>query len=279
MKREYTQQTWDLNVQYDLIRLATLAICEDSLPQPDLTSTAFISPDAKGKADIVAREAGVLAGARGVADIIRLYDPSLVWTAFLDDGQPLEKGTRVGEISGRVIGLLGVERIVLNLLGHLCGIASLTRQYVDRIAGTKAKIYDTRKTTLGWRRLEKYAVHCGGGTNHRMGLYDHILIKDNHLAFAATEGTTPAQAVRRAKEFLAGSFPDRDSMRRPMVEIEVDTLDQLGEVLPECPDIVLLDNMEPARLKQAVAMREASGVATELEASGGVQLATVYDIA
>ncbi|MDO5565515.1 MAG: carboxylating nicotinate-nucleotide diphosphorylase, partial [Planctomycetia bacterium] len=172
-----------------------------------------------------------------------------------------------------------VERIVLNLLGHLCGIASLTRQFVDRVAGTNAKIYDTRKTTLGWRRLEKYAVHCGGGTNHRMGLYDHILIKDNHLAFAATEGITPAEAVRRAKEFLIACSPDGDGPLRPIVEIEVDTLDQLAQVLPTSPDIVLLDNMEPQQLKKAVAMRNESGVTTELEASGGVQLDTVYDIA
>lgn len=279
MKREYTQQVWDINVQNDLIRLAQLAIEEDSLPRPDLTCLAFIAPDAMGKAKVVARESGVLAGSRGVSSILKLYDPSLRWTAFLDDGQPLAKGDCVGEISGRVIGILGVERLVLNLLGHLCGIASLTRQFVDQTAGTNSRIYDTRKTTLGWRRLEKYAVRCGGGTNHRMGLYDHVLIKDNHLAFADTKGITPAEAVRRAKEFLAVNSREEDGPSRPIVEIEVDTLDQLAQVLPECPDIVLLDNMEPERLKQAVAMRNASGATTELEASGGVQLETVGDIA
>jgi nicotinate-nucleotide pyrophosphorylase (carboxylating) len=179
------------------------------------------------------------------------------------------------------------ERTILNLLGRLSGIATLTRQYVDAVAGTKARIYDTRKTTAGWRRLEKYAVGCGGGHNHRTGLYDAILIKDNHLAVGRDEvgsaGFSPAQAVRKARTFLAqqmaGEVPRGAPDPQMIVEIEVDSLAQLMEVLPERPDIVLLDNMTAELLREAVAIRDASGGAAELEASGGVNLQSVRAIA
>jgi nicotinate-nucleotide pyrophosphorylase (carboxylating) len=176
--------------------------------------------------------------------------------------------------------LLTCERLVLNLLGRLSGIASLTRQYVKAIAGTKARIYDTRKTTPGWRRLEKYAVRCGGGFNHRLGLFDAVLIKDNHLVVGAEargEQFTPAEAVRRARQFLASAFPERPD---PMiVEVEVDTLDQLREVLSAQPDLVLLDNMSLGDLRAAVALRDSEAPSVQLEASGGVRLETVAEIA
>ncbi|HTN74228.1 MAG TPA: nicotinate-nucleotide diphosphorylase (carboxylating), partial [Pirellulaceae bacterium] len=167
--------------------------------------------------------------------------------------------------------------------GQLSGIASLTRAYVEAIAGTKARIYDTRKTTPGWRRLEKYAVRCGGGTNHRTGLFDAVLIKDNHLALASAcpdaPARTPAEAVAVARKFLDTMVDDREQRVAMLVEIEVDSLEQFAQVLPEQPDIILLDNMTPALLRSAVEQRDASGLAVQLEASGGVNLGTVRAIA
>ncbi|HEY2412634.1 MAG TPA: carboxylating nicotinate-nucleotide diphosphorylase, partial [Pirellulaceae bacterium] len=179
------------------------------------------------------------------------------------------------------------ERIVLNVLGRLSGIATLTRQYVDAVAGTKARIYDTRKTTPGWRRLEKYAVHCGGGHNHRTGLFDAILIKDNHLALGREEGGasafSPAEAVRTARDFLAqqiaGDVPRGAPDPAMMVEVEVDSLEQLRQVLPEKPDIVLLDNMDIDQLREAVKIRDSGESNAELEASGGINLQTVAAVA
>ncbi len=172
---------------------------------------------------------------------------------------------------------------MLNLLGRLSGIATLTSQYVEAVAGTGAQIYDTRKTTPGWRRLEKYAVRCGGGHNHRTGLFDAVLIKDNHLALGSRstgkDATrfTPAEAVRRARRFIERSgLPTANST---IVEIEVDTLEQLVEVLPAAPDIVLLDNMTPQQLRQAVATRDKIDRSIQLEASGGVNLDSVAAIA
>ncbi len=198
----------------------------------------------------------------------------LRWSPQIADGSPVEKGTCAGIIEGPARGLLAAERILLNLLGRLSGIATLTRQYVAAVAGTKARIYDTRKTTPGWRRLEKYAVRCGGGSNHRSGLFDAVLIKDNHLALGARSAVgqprySPAEAVARARQL-------NNAM---IVEIEVDTLAQLDNVLPASPDIVLLDNMSPAELAAAVARRNACNPAVELEASGGVNLESVRKIA
>ena len=191
-------------------------------------------------------------------------------------------------MKGRPGACLAAERVLLNLLGRLSGIATLTRQYVDAMAGTKARIYDTRKTTPGWRRLEKYAVRCGGGWNHRTGLFEAVLIKDNHLAFGsqspatatATDALryTPAEAVGLARRFLREQAA-ADAAAPMIVEVEVDSLDQLDAVLAAGPDLVLLDNMQPGELRQAVARRDAVAPAVELEASGGVDLRGVRRIA
>ncbi len=168
----------------------------------------------------------------------------------------------------------------MNFIGRLSGIATLTRRYLERVSGTRAGIYDTRKTTPGWRRLEKYAVRCGGGCNHRTGLFDAVLIKDNHLAIVARNNDmtlSPADAVQRARARLQEILPDEAS--RMILEVEVDSLAQLQQVLPACPDIVLLDNMTPEELRRAVAQRDAAGAATQLEASGGVNLETIAAIA
>ncbi len=159
------------------------------------------------------------------------------------------------------------------------GIATLASQYVAKVEGTSAKVYDTRKTTPGWRRHEKYAVCCGGASNHRMGLYDALLIKDNHLAQRGSAASDAATAVRDARSFLQNPSNSKHNLADLVVEIEVDTLDQLAAVLPAKPDIVLLDNMPPAKLRQAVAMRDEAAPEIQLEASGGVNLSTLQEIA
>lgn len=277
MTKEFYQQQWNTELHEALVRLFLLAIGEDSGEHGDLTCLALIPESATGSARVVAREKGTVAGAALVPSLVKLFDARLLWKSEKEDGQLIQKGECVGEISGPVTAILGVERLVLNLLGHLSGVASLTAQFVQKVKGTKARIYDTRKTLPGWRRLEKYAVRCGGGQNHRMGLYDHILIKDNHLAFGSEEGFTPAQAVQKAREFLRLRTPV--GQEPPIVEIEVDSLEQFALVLPETPDIVLLDNMGPDRLREAVRIRNEVNPAVQLEASGGITLETVHDIA
>ena len=163
---------------------------------------------------------------------------------------------------------------------RLSGIASQAATYVEKVAGTKAKVYDTRKTTPGWRWLEKYAVRCGGGTNHRGSLNRAVLIKDNHIAFGNSaedqDSFTIAQSLDRARAYVAEHAPDGQSM---IIEIEVDSLEQLEEVLPNRPDIVLLDNMKPEQLSAAIELRDQLAPAVELEASGGVNLTTIRSIA
>lgn len=255
-----------------------MAMAEDIETLGDLTSQSLVPESAEGVATIHSRQIGTAAGIQAVPSILAAVDTSLRWEPAVFDGADLALGTRIGVISGQARSLFISERIVLNILGRLSGIASLTKKYVEAVKGTSARIYDTRKTILGWRRLEKYAVRCGGGMNHRTGLYDAILIKDNHLAFGAgTEESprfSPAEAVTYAKEFLNRHFDDV-----PIVEIEVDTLEQLKEILPTEPDIVLLDNMTPAQLTDAVRMRNILNPKVELEASGGITLQTVSSVA
>jgi nicotinate-nucleotide pyrophosphorylase (carboxylating) len=200
----------------------------------------------------------------------------------VEDRQRVDAGARLARISGHVRDLLTCERTLLNLLGRLMGVATLAAEFVRAVDGTGARIYDTRKTTPGWRRLEKYAARCGGARNHRTGLFDAILIKDNHLAQLAAEGSsraeTVAAAVRQVRRALASAPGDR-SLEELIIEVEVDGLDQLTAVLPERPDIVLLDNMAVEDLRQAVALRNERAPEVELEASGGVNLSTVKAIA
>ncbi len=281
MKKEFNQVMWDDALRADLQELVRLAVREDVADEGDWTSRALVPETATGRAAVVVRQPGVIAGLQSVELVLAAVDPRLRWHAEAEDGQRVDRGTRAGYIEGPAQSLLTAERTVLNLLGRLSGIASLTRQYVDTVAGTKARIYDTRKTTPGWRRLEKYAVHCGGGRNHRTGLFEAVLIKDNHLAWGA-ESTdsathyTPAEAVVRARRYV---IEHAAAGREMIIEVEVDTLEQLDEVLRADPDIVLLDNMEPAELREAVARRDAAKPAVELEASGGVNLQTVRAIA
>ena len=280
MAKEFNQTVWDEPLQRDCQTLLRLAIDEDMGAQGDWTTKALVAEDVLGQADVVARQPGIVAGLQIVEAALVIVGPHLRWTPYAEDGQRIEKGSCVGTIEGSARELLAAERIVLNLLGRLSGVATLTRQYVDAVAGLKARIYDTRKTTPGWRRLEKYAVRCGGGCNHRRGLDEAVLIKDNHLALGAQSSDcakrfTPAEAVLRARQFIESHAADPAMV----IEVEVDTLEQLDSVLPAHPDIVLLDNMNPAQLREAVARRNAIDSAIELEASGGVNLSTVRQIA
>jgi len=275
-RKEFKQVTWDAETIEDCRRLIRLAVREDLGRSYDLTTVALVPHDSRGRAQIVCREPGVVAGLPAAECVLQEMHADLQWQALVEDGARVEAGTTVAVLSGSTRDLLTVERPALNFLGKLSGIATLTRRYVDQIADLKVRIYDTRKTTPGWRRLEKYAVRCGGGTNHRTGLFDAILIKDNHLAQGSWN---PAAAIHAARAFLGQQQEALPSLGQALVEIEVDTLDQLSEALQAAPDIVLLDNMSCLELKEAVKRRNAAGVATELEASGGITLATLRDVA
>ena len=284
MTKEYRQHHWNDFIASECKRLVECAIAEDQAKVGDLTSAALIPEAATGSAAVVARNAGVVAGLSAMPVLLETVDAKLEWVQLVGDGAAIRSGDTMGVVSGPVRSLLGAERLLLNLLGRLSGVATLTSQYVAAVAGTKASIYDTRKTTLGWRYLEKYAVKLGGGWNHRTGLFDAVLIKDNHLAFGSSGDQwhtffSPADAVQAAKKFIT-KFMEHTSPSDPvLIEIEVDNLEQLAEVLPAKPDIVLLDNMPPDWLRRAVRMRNETDSAVQLEASGGVNLQTVHAIA
>lgn len=282
MPKEFDQLEWNAAIEDDLRQLVRLAVREDLDRQQDWTTVALVSPDRQGRAAVVAREAGVMAGLRALPIVIDEMQAAIEFHAHAKDGDEVAAGAVVAELAGGARDLLTCERPLLNLLGRLSGIATLTRQYIAQVAGTSARIYDTRKTTPGWRRLEKYAVRCGGGHNHRTGLFDAILIKDNHLALAAEANLTPGDAVRAAREFVGqlspADFPNLDADRL-LIEVEIDGLAQLDDVLAAGPDIVLLDNMRPELLRKAVARRNEIAPQIELEASGGVSLETVRDFA
>ncbi len=256
--------------------LVWMALEEDLGPGGDVTTRALIPPDQTGAVQIVARAAGVLAGLPVARMVFDEVDDNVIFDLRAGDGDTLAAGQTIAEISGRLQSLLKGERTCLNFLTHLSGVATLTRRYVDAVAGTKAAIYDTRKTLPGWRALEKYAVVAGGGRNHRMGLNDMVLIKDNHLAAwrAAATDRSVAAAVRAARE-RSDAMVDQPIE----VEVEVDTLEQLADALAGEPDVVLLDNMTPDQLRQAVALRNERAPDVKLEASGGVTLATIAAIA
>jgi nicotinate-nucleotide pyrophosphorylase (carboxylating) len=286
-ERDFTQVAWSLQVGEDLRRIVRLAVYEELDRGQDWTTICLVPDGAIAAGKIVARKAGTIAGLKAIPVLLDEMEIAAEFHPLVEDGDAVADGTVLATIAGQARDLLTSERIVLNLLGRLSGIATLTRQFVQAIAGTQARIYDTRKTIPAWRRLEKYAVRCGGGHNHRTGLFDAILIKDNHLAFgrdvAGSEPFSAAQAVRKAKEFLAQQVAS-DALRGApdplmLVEIEVDSLEQLRDVLPENPDIVLLDNMSTEQLREAVRIRDAGKYRSELEASGGVNLQTVRAIA
>jgi nicotinate-nucleotide pyrophosphorylase (carboxylating) len=280
--KDFDQITWTPAVEEDCRQIVRLAIREDLDRVFDWTTLAIVPTGTTASAAIVTREPGVACGLRAAELAISEMDVTMQLVPEVSDGDRIVAGQTLAMLTGPARSLLTAERILLNLIGRLSGIATLARAYVDAVQGTSARIYDTRKTTPGWRRLEKYAVHCGGARNHRTGLFDAILIKDNHLALAAqSQGTghlTIAEAVRRAREFVDTMIAGQRGIPL-LIEVEVDTFEQLATVLPEQPDIVLLDNMNLDQLRHAVALRNSAAPNVELEASGGVNLATVAGIA
>jgi nicotinate-nucleotide pyrophosphorylase (carboxylating) len=254
-------------------RLATLALEEDLGAVGDLTSDVLIPAERVGVAVLVARQPGVLAGLQSAELTFALVDPTLSFQAVSADGSLVQGGDRLAVVSGRARSLLRGERTALNFVQRLSGIATLTRRYVDRVAGLSCWILDTRKTTPGWRLLEKYAVRQGGGHNHRLGLYDEILIKDNHLAALAAladHADPVAEAVQLARQKHGSAVS---------LEIEVDTVAQLESALKAQPDSILLDNMPLDDLRHAVRRRNEIAPHVRLEASGSVTLETVRAIA
>lgn len=238
-------------IDLDLIKRA---LAEDLEGGEDLTSVSTIQSEAVSTADFTARKAGVLAGIDMVKATLQEVGLSEINVKKVD-GEFIQAGEVLLTVTGNTRAILLAERTALNFLGHLSGIATLTAQWVSAVAGTQCKVRDTRKTTPGYRQLEKYAVRMGGGTNHRMSLSDAALIKDNHIAAAG--------GVSQAFNAVRSAFPSAP------IEIEVDDFSQLREVLPLKPDLILLDNMTPEQCREAVAL--VAG-ATKLEASGGIAL-------
>ncbi len=244
----------------DIVRQGLL---EDLGRGGDLTTDAIVDCGAQFEGRIVARQAGQLAGAGVAALAFELMDASVVVERSLEDGAGIDRDATLLTVEGSARAILGAERTALNLLGRLCGIASLTARYVEAVAGTGAGIVCTRKTTPGLRALEKYAVRCGGGSNHRFGLDDAVLIKDNHLAVAGSI----EEAVALVRQNIGHTVK---------VELEVDRLEQLEKALLVGVDIVLLDNMKPETLRKAVDMVGGRAIT---EASGGINLETAAEIA
>jgi nicotinate-nucleotide pyrophosphorylase (carboxylating) len=248
------------------------AIREDLRQPGDITSRSIVPADATAEAAIVARSEGIVAGLALGSRVIG--DGSIAFNLQTNDGEPCSAGQTLAVMNGPLRRMLGLERIILNFIGRLCGIATATRAYVDAIKGTHAVVCDTRKTTPGLRSLEKYAVRCGGGTLHRTGLFDAALYKDNHLAGIAPEqlAETLAPAIRsvRTKHYVR------------FVEVEADSQGQVEALLSMeagLIDIILLDNMTPAQLRKAVALRDKIAPEVRLEASGGVTLKNARTIA
>ena len=260
------------------VRLIELALAEDLAGSStneldrDLTCAALIDSSETATINVVVRCDGVLSGGPVAELVFKWLDPTVRWETIVADGSLVTTQSVVARASGPLRSLLIGERTALNFLMHLSGVATQARKFVDAVAGTKAVILDTRKTLPGWRALEKYAVRCGGGTNHRLGLHDGVLIKDNHLAaWVRGQGdATIADAIRQARAVSPSGIA---------IEVEVDMLEQLRDALTAGPEIVLLDNMEPTTLLEAVRLRDEITPATQLEASGGITLSNVREIA
>jgi nicotinate-nucleotide pyrophosphorylase (carboxylating) len=250
-----------------LLRLLQTAFEEDLDERGDLTSQATVDADARLTAAYVSRGSGVAAGLPVLAAVYDVVAPgSAELEALVGDGEPLHPGAVLARVEAPARAVLMAERTSLNLLGHLCGVATLTRSWVDAVAHTGARIRDTRKTIPGLRDLDKYAVRCGGGVNHRRGLFDAYLVKDNHVAAAG--------GISAALERIAASRVDGADL-----QVEVDDLDQLAEALRHRPPSVLLDNFAPADLVRAVALIRERSPETQIEASGGLTLDTAAAVA
>ncbi len=245
-----------------LDRIIENALAED-IHTGDVTTLAVVGEKRAALARLIAKEPLVLAGIEVAARVFHLLDPSVSFTGFYSDGARLAASDVIAELSGNAASLLQGERVALNLLQRMCGIATLTARYVAAVEGTGARVVDTRKTAPGLRVLDKYAVRVGGGTNHRGGLYDGVLIKENHIAAAG--GITTA--VSRARSYIPHTLK---------IEVETESMAEVAEALAAGADIIMLDNMSPAAMREAVTL---IGGRALVEASGGVNLETIREIA
>lgn len=283
MTPEFDKQTGE-----DCLQLIKMALGED-IGATNLddgvccTSDAIVPSDAVATASFVARDHGIVCGQEVIKLIIDEFAPDLELQSNLIDGERVQPKQTIAVLTGPAHRILVSERTCLNFMCRLSGISSLTRKFVDECSGTKAQVYDTRKTMPGWRRIEKYAVACGGGKNHRMGLYDAVMIKDNHLAFFGSQIEDPKntipQAIKISRKWIkknANGLPK--GIDTPLI-LEVDNLDQLAMALKTDPDIILLDNMTTDELSEAALMRNNVAPKILLEASGGVNLDTIGKIA
>ncbi len=267
MKGLTTNPPDEVSIPWEVLEFLKRAIQEDVGPG-DITTLSIVPFHRISKARIIAKSDMVIAGLPFVKELFRLYDPSVDFRSFFIDGQRLSKGDIVAEISGKARSLLFCERTGLNILQRLSGIATLTRRFVEEIEGTGAKILDTRKTTPLMRYLEKYAVRIGGGYNHRMGLYDGVLIKDNHIKIAG--------GIKKAVELIKNSKIPHHLLK---IEVEVKNLDEVREAIEAGVHVIMLDNMDIDDIKKAVGIIRDGNPSIIIEASGNVSLKNVRLIA
>ncbi|MCR4289555.1 MAG: carboxylating nicotinate-nucleotide diphosphorylase [Candidatus Scalindua sp.] len=271
-----------MQTEFDLKKiknLVQLAIKED-IGTGDITSKIFIPEGSESNGILIAKETGIIAGLPVVGYVLSQIDKDLIFTVNIEDGSRVEKGSVIASVKGLTLSLLSAERLVLNFLQRLSGIATATNQFVERVKGYKAQILDTRKTAPGWRYLEKYAVKIGGGANHRMGLYDQILIKDNHLKIMESEkeNCDIGRLVKKAREQVANEV---------LIEVEVEDVCQIKEMVDAGVDVILFDNMPPSKINEAVEMvkefeasRDAgTGRVILTEASGNITIENVEEYA
>ena len=271
-----------MQVELDLEKIrdiVQLAIKED-IGAGDITSKIFIPDGFETEGVIIAKEAGIVAGLPVAGYVLSQIDENLIFTSNIEDGSRVKKGTIIGSVKGLTLSLLSAERLVLNFLQRLSGIATATNRFAEKIKGYGTQIMDTRKTAPGWRYLEKYAVRVGGGINHRMGLYDQILIKDNHLKIMGSEKENGviSRLVRKAREQIENGM---------LIEVEVEDLCQIKDVVDAGVDIILFDNMEPSKIREAVDIVKeieknqdaGTGKAILTEASGNITIENVEEYA
>lgn len=250
-----------MNLMDAIEKLIDRALEEDIGPA-DITTESLVPSDSQGSGEIVAKESSVLAGLDIARRVFERLDPDISWQPRYRDGAVLTNGTSIVKMVGKLGPLLSAERVALNFLQHLSGIATLTRSYADKLGSSHVRLVDTRKTTPGWRVLEKYAVRVGGANNHRMGLYDGVLIKDNHIAACGGIKTAVARIRQRISHLMK-------------IEIEVTTLDEVREALAIGVDIIMLDNMPPSKIREAVRLIDKRAL---VEISGGVTESTLEEL-
>ncbi len=266
----------DLEKIKDIVQLAV----KEDIGDGDITSKIFIPDGSETEGMLIAKEAGIVAGLPVAGYVLSQIDENLIFTSNIEDGSRVKKGTIIGSVKGLTLSLLSAERLVLNFLQRLSGIATATNMFAEKIKGYRTQIMDTRKTAPGWRYLEKYAVRVGGGINHRMGLYDQILIKDNHLKTMGSEkeNGTISRLVKKAREQIENGT---------LIEVEVEDLCEVRNVVNAGVDIILFDNMEPSKIREAVDMVKEfeknqgarTGKAILTEASGNITIENVEEYA